>query len=151
MKRNSQLAQALHALIHMAERDGPMTSDEIAACFDTNPVVVRRTMAGLREAGAVASGGGRGGGWKLQRPAASISLLDVYRAIGEPEIFHVGPRAEVSPCLVDHAVGDAMGPAFEEAEQLLLKRLSEITLSDVAADFQRRAARAKKGRRQHGT
>jgi Rrf2 family protein len=150
MKRNSQLAASLHALIHMAEHDAPMTSEELALCFDTNPVVVRRTMAGLREAGIVASGGGRGGGWTLKRLPADISLLDVYRGLGEPTLFHVGPREASSPCLIDHAVVDTMAPAFDEAEALLLKRLASITLADIAAEYHTRATRVKKGKR-HAT
>jgi len=144
MKRNSQLAQTLHALLHMAEHDGPLTSEELGACFDTNPVVIRRTLAGLREAGLVASGGGRGGGWSLSRPLEKISLRDVYRALGAPEFFHVGPRIASSPCLIDHAVADAMAGAFDEAQALLLKRLTEITLADIAADYSRRARKAKR-------
>jgi Rrf2 family protein len=146
MKRNSQLASALHGLIHMSEHGGPMTSEQLAECFDTNPVVVRRTLAGLRDAGLVASGGGRGGGWTLSRALERISLLDVYRALGEPELFHIGPRAAQSPCLIDHAVADAMAPAFTDAETLLRKRLGSVTLADIAADYQRRR-KTRKGKR----
>lgn len=147
MKRNSQLAATLHALIHMAEHDGPMTSEALSACFDTNPVVVRRTLAGLREAGLVASEGGRGGGWRLARPLAKISLHQVYDALGAPSLFHVGPREAASPCLIDHAVVAAMAGAFDEAEALLLKRLADITLADIAADFRQRAAKRGKDKR----
>jgi Rrf2 family protein len=144
MKRNSQLAATLHALIHLAENDGPMTSEQLAHHFDTNPVVVRRTLAGLREADLVTSGGGRGGGWRLARPLEQINLREVYAALGEPELFHIGPRVASSPCLVDHAVADAMAGAFDEAEALLLQRLARITLADIAADFRKRAKKAKR-------
>jgi len=144
MKRNSQLAQTLHALIHLAEHDGPMTSEELAHHFGTNPVVVRRTLSGLREAGIVASGGGRGGGWRLARALEKISLHDVYRALGAPALFLVGPREASSPCLVDHAVADAMAGAFDEAERLLLQRLASVTLADIASDFHKRAKKAKR-------
>ena len=80
MKKNSRLSAVLHALMHMAERDAPMTSDDLALCLDTNAVVVRRTMAGLRDAGIVQSGRGHGGGWVFARQLAEISLL-------EPEIL----------------------------------------------------------------
>jgi DNA-binding IscR family transcriptional regulator len=39
----------------------------MAACAMTNPVVIRRTFAGLREAGIVAATKGHGGGWRLAR------------------------------------------------------------------------------------
>ena len=44
MKKDSRLSSVLHALLHMAERGEPLTSDELAMCMRTNPVVVRRTM-----------------------------------------------------------------------------------------------------------
>ena len=57
MKRDSRLSAVLHALLHMAEHETrtglPMTSDQLAVCLSTNPVVVRRTMAGLREQGVI--------------------------------------------------------------------------------------------------
>ena len=39
----------------VADHQGPMTSDGIAHMLGTNPVVVRRTMAGLRNSGYVGS------------------------------------------------------------------------------------------------
>ena len=53
MKSNSQLSDVLHVLLHMAERDAPMTSDTLAAAMQTHPVVLRRLMGGLRDAGFV--------------------------------------------------------------------------------------------------
>ena len=58
MKRNGKLSASLHALVHMAERpERPMTSEEIASWLHTNPVVVRRMVAGLRDAGILSSAG----------------------------------------------------------------------------------------------
>ena len=67
MKRDSRLSGVLHALLHMAAQDRPMTSAELALCMSTNAAVVRRTMAGLREAGYVRSAKGHGGGWEIAR------------------------------------------------------------------------------------
>lgn len=55
------MSGVLHVLLHMAEADGPITSERLAMMMGTNPVVVRRTMAGLRDLGLVASGKGHGG------------------------------------------------------------------------------------------
>ena len=65
MRRDNRLSATLHALLHMAEQNRPMTSAELAICMTTNAVVVRRTMAGLREAGLVRSEKGHGGGWEI--------------------------------------------------------------------------------------
>ena len=53
MKRDSRLSNVLHALLHMAEMEGPATSEAMAQAMQTNPVVARRLMAGLRYAGFV--------------------------------------------------------------------------------------------------
>jgi hypothetical protein len=65
MKQNSQLSDVLHVLLHMAEGDGPATRETLATGMQTNPVVLRRPMGGLRNAGFVVSEKGHGGGGVL--------------------------------------------------------------------------------------
>ncbi|MFG6585650.1 MULTISPECIES: RrF2 family transcriptional regulator [unclassified Sulfitobacter] len=140
MKRDSRLSSVLHALLHMAEREGPMTSDDLAKCLGTNPVVVRRTMGFLRDAGIVASDRGHAGGWRITADLNTISLRQLHDALGEPALFAVGNRNEAPECLVEQAVNAALDQSFAEAEALLLARFGEITLSDLAADFSMRYA-----------
>lgn len=128
----------MHVLLHMAENDGPATSDVLAKAMGTNPVVVRRTMAGLREKGYVVSEKGHGGGWTLARDLAGISLRDVYEAIGEPTVFAIGNRTENPSCLVEQAVNAALDQTFREAEALLLARLDDVSLAMLSADFHAR-------------
>ena len=61
MKRDSRRSAVLHALLHMAEQERPMTFEALGLCLGTNPVVVRRTMGLLGEAGLVASDRGPAG------------------------------------------------------------------------------------------
>ncbi len=128
----------LHLLIHMARAKGPLTSEAAAVMLNTNPVVVRRTMAGLREAGYVSSVKGHGGGWSLTRELESITMLDVHRALGENRIFALGPANPKPDCLVEQAVNGSLEDALRQAEAVLLRRLSEIKLADIATDFERR-------------
>ncbi|MBB3872805.1 Rrf2 family transcriptional regulator [Brevundimonas mediterranea] len=144
MKRDSRLSNILHALLHMAEHEArtgaPMTSDQLAVCLSTNPVVVRRTMAGLREQGLVASEKGHGGGWRLALPLDQVTLGQVNMALGEPGLFPEAPPVEADGCLVEAAVNDALAGTYAAARALLVARLNEITLADLAADFARRMA-----------
>ena len=144
MKRDSRLSNILHALLHMAEHEArtgaPMTSDQLAVCLSTNPVVVRRTMAGLREQGLVASEKGHGGGWRLARPLDQVTLGQVNTALGEPGLIPETPPVEAEGCLVEAAVNDALGETYAAARALLIARLNDITLADLAADFSRRLA-----------
>lgn len=133
MRRNERLSVALHVLLHMGERpEQPMTSEEMAACVGTNPVVIRRTFAGLREAGIVTSVKGHGGGWRLARPPAAVSLAEIQHALSERVVSLTS--AEVPPrCLVLRAVVDVLDDAVHEAERVLDRRLSTFTLADLAA------------------
>lgn len=141
MKRDSRLSTVLHALLHMAERGEPMTSADLAACMGTNPVVVRRTMAGLRDAGFVRSTKGHGGGWEIACDLSAVTLRDVYQALGSPALLAVGVHLEGPHCLVEQAVNHTLTDAFAEAERVLAKRLGGVTLAQVADDFGRRARR----------
>ncbi|WP_167028704.1 Rrf2 family transcriptional regulator [Luteibacter sp. SG786] len=138
MKRDSRLSGVLHVLLHMAETGGPVTSEAMARAMQTNPVVVRRTMAGLRDMGFVRSEKGHGGGWTMARDLASITLRDVYTALGAPEPFALGHRTESPGCLVEQAVNAALDGAFRDAEALLLERFGEVTLAALSADFHAR-------------
>ena len=140
MRSDSRLSRMLHVLIHMDRHQKTATSEMIARMLNTNPVVVRRTMAGLRDQGYVRSEKGHHGGWTLVKPLSEIALLDVYQAIGEPEIFAIGPASDHPECLVEQAVNHAVGDALREAEALILTRLKSVTLGDLAADFERRYA-----------
>ena len=132
---------ALHILAHLVEAgDRPTTSETLAAHCLTNPVVIRRSLAGLREAGIVSSVKGHGGGWTVGRPAAAISLREVYVALGERGELVPDPDPASPGCLIEAAIGDALDSFYAEAEALLLRRLSEITLADLATDFNRRLA-----------
>ena len=134
MKRNSRLSVALHVLLHMAQRpDAAMTSEEMAACAGTNPVVIRRAFAGLREAGIVSSSKGHGGGWRLARPLSDVTLEQVQRALGE-RVVGVAAADESPGCVVEQAVHHALDDAVAEATRVLDRRLAAITLADLAAD-----------------
>lgn len=146
MKRDSRLSSVLHVLMHMAEQDGPVTSDALAQCLGTHPVVVRRTMGYLRDAGIVTSDRGHAGGWRIHADLGSITLRQLHEALGEPAFFAVGNRHEAPACLVEQSVNAALEGTLAEAEALLLKRFSEITLADLAADFARRHAAVRRKR-----
>lgn len=149
MKRDSRLSDVLHILLHMAEHSDPSTSEVLARAMRTNPVVIRRVLAGLRERGLVRSEKGHGGGWTLARDLSRITLRDVYDAIGSPSLIALGHRTEDPECLVEKAVAAELDGAFREAETRLLARFDDVTLASLRAAFlEQRAAggRQRKGK-----
>ncbi len=138
MKRDSRLSGVLHILLHMVERAGPATSEDLSKMMATNPVVIRRIMAGLRRQGYVRSEKGHGGGWTLACDLSKVTLRDIYTALGSPSLLAIGNRTEAPGCLVEQAVNAALQQAFHDAEERLLARLGEVTLSILSADVHSR-------------
>ena len=141
MRNDTRLSRMLHVLLHMARHEGPMTSEAIAAMLGTNAVVVRRTMAGLRDAGYVRSDKGHGGGWMIACDLAKVSLLDVHRAVGGPRIFAIGNEHPNPDCAVEKAVNAAVEDALRDAEALLVERLGAVSLAELARGFDAECAR----------
>ena len=119
----------------MAHSERPLTSEELAGFLQTNPVLVRRTLAGLRERGYVGSGKGHGGGWVITADLKTISLRDIYEAVGAPTVFAMGNRVDHPQCLVEKVVNQSLASAFDEAEALLIKRLGDVSLAELSERF----------------
>jgi Rrf2 family protein len=138
MRTDTRLSRMLHVLIHIARHEQPATSDTIAQMLGTNPVVVRRTMALLKNEGYVRSEKGHRGGWTLAKPLAQITLLDIHQALGSSSLFAIGLSTDHPQCLVEQAVNAALTDAFDAAQALLITRLGSVTLKQLASDFEER-------------
>jgi len=135
MRTDSKLSRMLHVLLHMARNNKTYTSDEIAQMLSTNPVVIRRTMAGLKKAGFIHSEKGPKGGWSLVEDLSKITLFDIYNAVGEPTIFAMGNERVNPDCAVERVVNAALDDAMNQAQTILLTQLKAITLADLALEF----------------
>jgi DNA-binding IscR family transcriptional regulator len=131
MRSDNRLTIALHMLLHMNEVDRPINSETFAPAIKANPVVVRRAMAGLRNAGIVRSQKGHGGGWSLARSLASVTLADVYEALGLSAPFRIGQRNAGDKCVLERAVNRVLAEALTEAEALLVERLRTVTVAHI--------------------
>ena len=135
MSANSRLTIAIHVLSFMAvvesKRPDPVTSGQIAASVATNPVVIRRMLGALRKARLVVSRRGAKAGWKLARPAASITLLDVYSALGDGGPFGLHASPPNPHCPVARALKPALRQVYDELETQLERQLAGTTIMDV--------------------
>ncbi|GAA0534524.1 DNA-binding IscR family transcriptional regulator [Rhizomicrobium palustre] len=138
MNQDNRLSGVLHILLHMAERQEPVTSELLAEMMQTNPVVVRRLLSGLRARGYVRSEKGHGGGWTLACDFETTSLRDIYEALGSPSLLAIGLRDPASSCLVEQAVNASLSQTFVQIEELLLQRFGAVTLATLSADFCKR-------------
>lgn len=146
MAANTRFAVAIHTAGMLAlDSKFCVTSETIARSVSTNPVVVRRVIAMLAKNGLVLVRKGKGGGATLARPAAEITLADVYKAIDPGPLLPV-PRlsgsVKLNPEKPEGAVSRSVGPVltefFAHAEAGMLKRLDEFTLADFIDAIQHR-------------
>lgn len=129
MAANCRFATGVHTLVVLAaEPETLQTSSDIAKKLNTNPVVIRRVLAALQKAELVTSQKGPSGGSRLSRPAKSITLRDVYRAVESGHIFH-------SPDLAGAAaarVGAALDKVLVDLQKALEAELERTSLSQLA-------------------
>ena len=136
MSDNSRFAVAVHALTLMSLEDRPLTSEFIAGSVNTNPVVIRRVLALLRDARLVASKGGARGGWRMTRAPEAITLRDVFRATEEPRLFGLPENAPSPLCPVGSRIQPILGRQFELALQGMESALGRSTIADVLRQTQ---------------
>lgn len=132
VNRDARFPRVLHVLIHMALRDRVMSSAEIAQMLTTNPVVVRRMLAGLRDGGFVETSKGPGGGWRVVKSLDDITLRDIFDALGRPGLNVGGVAPDHPGCPVEAAVGAALADVDDAVTEMMLNRYAATTLADVA-------------------
>ena len=86
MRVGSKGRYAVVALVDVAENSAsrPVALAEVAARQQISLSYLEQLFALLRRAGLVQASRGPGGGYRLQRSAAEISVGDVFRAVAEP-------------------------------------------------------------------
>lgn len=130
----TRFSVALHILLLLARDDaGDSTSARLAWSIGTNPVVVRRIAGHLSRAGLILVQRGPGGA-ALARPADTITLRDIWRAI-HPEkerLLRIHGRTNQA-CPIGSRVPDLLRGRFDLAEVALLENFAGTTLADLAS------------------
>ena len=136
MNTSSRFTVAIHILTLLAHGGGEqMTSEYIAGSVNTNPVVIRRLLALLRDARLVISQVGVGGGWQLARPPKGITLRDIYRAVEGGTLFPLHSNTPNPRCPVGSTIQSALSGHFEEAQLALEKDLERTTVADLVKEI----------------
>ncbi|CAN5519381.1 hypothetical protein BH20CHL7_BH20CHL7_11130 [soil metagenome] len=121
---------AVRAMLALAAPDGDwMSVTRIAGAMVIPERFLPRVMRDLVDARLVEARTGRSGGYRLARPAAAITLLDVIDAI-EPADDERRCVMRGIPCGVDGRC--AVHATFDEARVAHRRRLAESTLAALA-------------------
>lgn len=137
---SSRFAVAVHVLTLLAQAGGePVTSEYIAGSVNTNPSLVRRLLSSLARAGLTTSQLGTGGGALLARPADGITLLDVYRAVDEGELFGMHREQPNPACPVGRNIQAELHGRIDSATQALERDLARTTIAQMLEGVTSRA------------
>ncbi|WP_300601054.1 Rrf2 family transcriptional regulator [Niabella sp.] len=128
---NGRFATAIHILTLLGKEEGEVASPYIAGSININPVLVRKEISMLREAGFVATQEGKNGGSRLAVSPSKIRLSDLYKVIYEEGLFAHSKNLPNQHCAVGRRISTIMDELNTEAEQALLKRLHAITIQDL--------------------
>jgi len=135
MSANTRFPVAVHVMTTLAYHDGrAVSSPQLAESVGTNPVVIRRTLGQLRRAGLVRALPGQAGGARLARPAGTITLLDIYTAVGGGSAFALPDKPEQKECPVSCGIKRLLAGVQAEADRAVAHSLARVRLSDMARD-----------------
>ncbi|MEU7600208.1 Rrf2 family transcriptional regulator [Streptomyces sp. NPDC040724] len=139
---------ALHSCVNLAWSgpDRAVSAARLAAWHDLPAAYLNKQLQALARAGIVTSAPGPRGGFKLARPLAAISLMDVVAAVEGPEeafrcaeIRRQGPGAgEPSADAADCAIAHAM----TRAELVWRRALAAQNLDEIRQQAERQAPEA---------
>lgn len=132
MAANSQFSIAVHVLTILARSgDERVKSDYLAGSVNTNPVVIRRLLSNLQEAGLVVSQVGAAGGTSLAKMPKDIRLSEVFRALPCGEVFALHPNTPNKDCPVGRNIEAVLCNLQKEIDRSIEEKLRQYTLRDV--------------------
>ena len=116
------------------EFEGKNTSEFMAKSINTNPVVVRRILSTLREAGYVTSQPGVGGGITLTVSPETVTLCDVYQLFETSDLFPMHTNEPMQKCPSGGTSQHVLSPVYEDARNAMCEVLSSKTIAQLAAE-----------------
>jgi Rrf2 family protein len=133
---NTRFATAIHILTLLANMPEEWLSSEfIAGSINVNPVIVRKELAILNDAGLVMSRKGKEGGSMLTKKADEISLDQVYQVVKNSEVLGKKNQNTNPLCPVGKQINEKLESLFTEIDLLVVESLREKSLANFAKQF----------------
>ncbi|MCQ9294206.1 Rrf2 family transcriptional regulator [Staphylococcus cohnii] len=133
MKISSRFTVAVHILaLIKIEKEYTLTSTQIADSVNTNPVVIRRLMGRLKEAGFIDVSRGNSGA-KLLKSLDEITLFDVYKAVEVVEkghLFQIHEDTNIN-CTVGANIQSVLEVILESAQDAMEAVLKGVILDSI--------------------
>lgn len=134
---NTRFATAIHilTLLSLAEDGEWQSSDFIAGSINVNPVVVRRELSVLSDAGLVESRKGKEGGSRLLKKATDIQIADIYNAVKNVEVLGKKNQHTNPACPIGKDINVKLNSLFRSTDLAVTNFLGTQTLASFTEQF----------------
>lgn len=134
---NTRFATAVHIMTLLAKSPQEwLTSEWIAGSINVNPVIVRKEISVLRDAGLMISRQGKDGGCQLAKSAGMITISEIYKAVKNTEVLGKKNQNPNPACSVGKEINVHLNTLFEETDQLVVNFLGDKSLQEFAGQFE---------------
>ena len=140
MQISSRFTIAMHMLACMDvfKEEYKITSDFLASSINVNPVIIRKILSQLKDAGLIEVKRGTGGA-VIAKPLEEITFFDVYRSVDcveENKLFHF--HENPSPdCPVGRNIHNVLDDKLARIQAAMEQELKSITLDDMNLDLKK--------------
>lgn len=140
MQISSRFTIAIHVFACMETfgNDYKITSDFLASSINVNPVIIRKILSQLRNAGLIEVARGTGG-TTATRSIDEITFYDVYLAVDlleEGELFHFHENPNPN-CPVGKNIHTALDDKLFHIQEAMENEMKKYTIADVVNDIKR--------------
>ncbi len=133
---NTRFATTLHILTILAESKGEFLSSEwLAASININPVIVRKELSVLSEAGLVQTKKGKEGGSILAKPSTAITLDEIYLTVKKVDVLGKKNQHPNPKCSIGKEINKKLDQLFIEIDEKVISELHGKTLASFVAEF----------------
>lgn len=139
MQISSRFTVALHIFtcVDAFKDEYKVTSDFLAGSIGTNPVIIRKLLTQLKNAGLITVARGTGG-IDLTRDLSEITFYDVYQAIepvedGDLFRFHEAPNPQ---CPVGRNIHMLLDDKLRDIQNAMESEMKKYTLLDLRTGMQ---------------
>lgn len=132
MRVTTKSDYALRALIELANEadDRAVTADELGRRQDIPHNFLQTILGDLRKADILIAQRGQSGGWRLAKPAETVTIADVIRAVDGPLVSVYGVRPE---SVSYNGRAEVLKPVWIATRDALREVLESVTIDQLAS------------------
>lgn len=140
MQISSRFTIAMHmfACMETFGKEYKITSDFLASSINVNPVIIRKLLSQLKNAGLIEVARGTGG-TTAAKPIEEISFYDVYLAVDlleEGELFHFHEKPNPD-CPVGRNIHNVLDDKLAHIQEAMENEMKKYSIADIVDDIKR--------------